>query len=401
MAMNSSTNPAAPRKPWADWLLVFFFAALLWLPTVDFFTGIDITQRSDENRLPAPAPRLTRLDFSGLQKFMADSELCFNDHFGFRKRLLRWFAQWKSRLYRDPDPGMKRVITGQNGWLFFAEQKMIEHYLGSAKFTPEQLRAWQILLEKRRDWLAARGIQYLFIVPPDKHNIYPEELPAWLQAATPINRETKLDQFEKYMREHSTVQILDLRGPLIAAKATASTYLQKDTHWNVFGAFVACQEVIKTLSKKFPDLPPLRLEDFTWTNAPVTGGDLARMLNSEPAETNNFEFTPKPNFVVPLMRSVTNFTLMWDSHNVKAISAISENPAPLKETAVVFHDSFGNKWRPFFSGSFKRVVYVWEDREFNPRIIEENRPQIVISEILERFFYSWDPEELMAKEALP
>lgn len=399
--MKPSPAPAVPRQPWADGLLILVFAVLIWLPTADSFTGIDITRASDENRLPAPKPRFTRLDFPGLQKYVADSEVYFNDHFGFRKRLLRWFQQWKSRLFRDPDPGMKRVITGQNGWLFFAEQKMIEHYLGTAKFTPEQLRAWQILLEKRRDWLAARGIQYLFVIPPDKHNIYPEELPAWLQTIAPTNRETKLDQFEKYMQEHSTVAILDLRRPLIAAKATAPIYLQKDTHWNVFGAFVACQEVIKTLARQFPDLPPLRSEDFTWTNAPATGGDLEGMLGSDAPEKNYFEFIPKPSYVVPPMRPVANFVLKWDSHNAKAISAISENPAPLKETAVVFHDSFGNKWRPFFSGSFKRVVYVWEDREFNPQIILENHPQVVVSEILERFFYTWDPEELMAKEALP
>ena len=398
MAMNSSSSPASPRKPWADWLLVFFFAALLWLPTVDFFTGIDITGPPSENRLPAPRPQFAQWSFAGLQKYAADSEIYFNDHFGFRKRLIRWFQQWKIRLYKDPGVVMKRVITGQNGWLFFAEQKMIEHYLGTAKFSPAQLRAWQMLLEKRRDWLAARGIQYLFIVPPDKHEIYPEELPAWLQNAAPTNRETKLDQFEKYMQEHSTVQILDLRRPLIAAKAAMPTYLQKDTHWNAFGAFVACQEVIKTLSKDFPDLPPLRLEDFTWTNVSATGGDLSRMLGTSPAEKNFFTFHPKSGVVVPQVRPATNFILNWGSH---IPGAISETPAPLKETAVIFHDSFGAAgWRSLLGCSFKRVVFVWDSREFNARVIEENQPRIVINEMLERYVNTMDPAEMLAKDAM-
>src|ERR1035437_10078657 len=106
--MKPSPTPAVPRQPWADGLLILVFAVLIWLPTEDSFTGIDITRASDENRLPAPKPRFTRLDFPGLQKYVADSEVYFNDHFGFRKRLLRWFQQWKSRLFRDPDPGMKR-----------------------------------------------------------------------------------------------------------------------------------------------------------------------------------------------------------------------------------------------------------------------------------------------------
>jgi hypothetical protein len=89
-------------------------------------------------------------------------------------------------------------------------------------------------------------------------------------------------------------------------------------------------------------------------------------------------------------------------HNSNAVSIIAENPAPLKETAVVFHDSFfGLRLRQFFSGSFKRVLFVWENREFNTRIIEENRPQLVVNEMLERFFNTYDPEELMAAEAVP
>ena len=396
--MNSSANPTLPRKPWADWLLVAAFAGLLWLPTVDFFTGVDLTGPPSENRLPAPKPRFTRVDFSGVQKYAADLEVYFNDHFGFRKRLIRWFQQWKTRLYHDQGVSMKRVVSGQHGWLFYGEAQMMEHYLGIAKFTPAQLEAWQKLLEKRRDWLAARGIQYLLVIPPDKQNIYSEELPAWLQKAAPANREIKLDQLLKYMREHSTVPILDVRPPLVAAKPLAPTYLQNDSHWNSFGCFVACQEVIKTLAKDFPGLPPLRLEDFTLTNMPATGGDLSRMLGKEPAEKNSFTFHPKPGVVVPQVRPATNFVLNWGSHNPHAIS---ENPGPLKETAVVFHDSFGAAWRPFLGCSFKRVVFIWDNREFNARIITENQPRIVINEMLERFVNIQDPVEMLAKDALP
>jgi hypothetical protein len=402
-AKPACTAPTVPRHPWADGLLILVFAVLIWLPTADSFTGMDITRQPSENRALAPKPRLNRLDFPGVQSYAAATELYFNDHFGFRKRLIRWFHQWKTRLFHDESAAAKSAFAGQHGWLFFAQQEMIEHYLGTAKFSTAQLRAWQTLLEKRRDWLAVRGIQYLFIIPPDKHNIYPEELPTWLQNAAPTNRETKLDQFLQYMKTHSTVPILDLRQPLLKAKAVAPTYLQTDTHWNAFGAFIACQEVIKTLTRQFPDLPPLRLEDFTWTNAPTAGGDLDKMLGSDVPEKNNFVFTPKPAVVVPMMSVATNLVLRWNMRNTNAISVIAENPAPLAETAVVFHDSYfgkGGWFRLFFGCSFKRVLYVWENREFNPQIIMGNRPRLVVSEMLERFFNTYDPEELMAKEAL-
>jgi hypothetical protein len=397
--MSSDSTKASPRQPWAEWLLAVIFVGLVWLPTADYFCHLDRAQPPNENRVMAPKPTLAKLDFPGVQRYLTGVESYFNDHFGFRIQLVRWFQHWKKEIYHDH--GNKSAIVGQNGWLFYTDADMIGHYLGTAKFTPAQLRAWQKLLEKRRDWLAARGIHYLFIIPPDKHNIYSEELPTWLQSAAPTNRVTKLDQFLQYMQEHSTVQILDLRRPLLAAKTAAPTYLQNDTHWNALGAFVACQEVIKTLSKDFSDLPPLRSADFTWTNTTLTGGDTSRILGLDVLEKNQFTVTPKPSFVAPSLRQVTNLVLNWDMHNTNATAVISENPAPLKETAVVFHDSFVNLWRPYFGGSFKRVLFIWDNREFNTRVIAENRPSIVISEMLERFFNIYDPEELMAKEAVP
>lgn len=394
--MDSSAKPASVRSSWTDRLLILVFAVLLGLPTLDYFTGIDVTRPPDENRLPAPKPQLPHWSLGALQSWLAGAEDYFNDHFGFRKRLIRWCQQWKSRLYRD-ESGHK-VLLGRQGWIFSGELGMIDDYLGLARFTPAQLRAWQTLLEKRRDWLAERGIKYLFIVAPDKHDIYPEEIPLWLQNAAPASRETKLDQFLKYMKAHSTVDILDLRPPLLAAKGTASTYLQNDTHWNLFGAFVAGQLVIQTLASQIPGLPPLRLEDFTWTNVPSAGGDLSRMLGKPMIEKNFFDFKPLPGVAMPELRPATNIVSAWDPH---AQSAISESAAPLAVNAVVFHDSFGMAWRRFFGLSFKRVVFQAERREFNTRVIEENHPQVVINEMLERFFDALDPNEIMAREALP
>ena len=393
--MTPATEKNAPRRPWADWLLIFFFAALLWLPTVDFFTGIDVTQPPGENRLPAPKPRLARLDFSGAQDYMAAAEIYFNDHFGFRKRLIRWFQQWKARLYHDLS--VHKVVAGQNGWLYTGELQMVEHYLGLAKFTPAQLQRWQALLEKRRDWLAAHGIKYLFVIPPDKQTVYPEFLPAWLQNAAPTNRETKLDQFLEYMKAHSTVEILDLRPVLIAAKKTAPTYLQNDTHWNQFGGFVGCQEVIRTLQKQFPDLPPLRLEDFLWTNTPAAGGDIARISGTTPAENNFFTFTPGPALPVLHTNEDRAYKSNWGTKTVLTV----DNPAPLRRKLVAFHDSYGAAFQEFLGHCFRHSAYEWDNHEFCPALILSNAPDVVVNEILERYVNTMDPDEMMKVDALP
>jgi hypothetical protein len=360
------------------------------------FFHLDGSRAPGENRLPAPRPQLRELRAGHWRQFLAGSEAYFNDHFGFRNKLIRWFQNWKIGIYHDRS--VYRVVTGPNHWLFTGEQQMVEHYLGILKLTPQKLQAWQTLLEQRRDWLAARGIKYLLVIPPDKQTIYPEELPAWLVNAVPINRETKLDQLVKYMREHSTVEILDLRQTLLAAKATAPTYLQNDTHWNLFGGFVGSQAVIKSLQKQFPDLPPLRLEDFTWTNRPATGGDLAQMIGSDAVDQNIFQFAPGPGLPRLKIYDATNIVSVWDAHK---LSRITENPVPRRETAVIFHDSFGNAWQQFLGYSFQKIVFMSDNREFNPSVILANKPDIVINEMLERYFNTQYPEELMAHDRLP
>jgi len=393
--MNPATDHTPPRRGWADWMVIAAFALLLWAPTLDSFIGLDHSRPPGENRLPAPPPRLAQLNFAGLKQFLAGTDAYFNDHFGFRKKLIRWFQNWKLGLFHDRT--VYNVITGRHGWLFTSDLQMVEHYLGLVKFTPVELKSWQTLLERRRDWLARRGIKYLFVVPPDKQTIYPEELPAWLADAAPPGRETKLDQFLQFMREHSTVEILDLRQPLREARQTAPTYLQNDTHWNLFGGFVACQELVRELTNQLP-VPPLRLEDFRWTNDPITGGDLAQMAGNSRVDQNHFRFAPGPDLPALTFCDLTNAVSFWDPHKP---SRSVENPAPLKYTAVVFHDSFGIVWQQFLGYSFKKIVFMSENREFNPAIILETKPDVVINEVLERYFNTQSPEELMAGQPLP
>jgi hypothetical protein len=54
----------------------------------------------------------------------------------------------------------------------------------------------------------------------------------------------------------------------------------------------------------------------------------------------------------------------------------------------MFHDSFGLSLQPFLSERFARIVYSsgsgdWR-RNFDPGLVERERPQVVIQEIAER-----------------
>jgi len=250
---------------------------------------------------------------------------------------------------------------------------LVEHYQGILQFSAQELSDLQTLQERRRDWLARRGIKYLFVIAPDKQSIYPEYLPSWLK---PIRRHTKLDQFFTYMRAHSTVTVVDLRPALREAKAIAPTYYQTDSHWNSFGGFVGCEEIIKVLANQMPGLKPLSLESFEFKNQQFSGGDLSLLLGVRAAEEDR-TLVPKTNLpaLVQTIRNPKSTVPDCFTDNSRATGS-----------AAVFRDSFGPAWIPFLGYHFRRTGFYFAPGELDTNIVMRTKPDVVISEIVERHF---------------
>jgi len=371
---------------WKNGVLISLFAIVLWLPVLDVYLHLDWTAPRSENRALAPYPKF-QPGRHALQAYVAGLEAYFNDHFGCRKCLIQWHNKMRWFLFNDKYT--RSVLIGKAGWLFASEFQMVEHYSGQLQFTPEQLHDWQLLLEKRRDWLARRGIAYVFVVAPDKHTIYPEELPSWV---TKVRSQTKLDQFVAYMRTNSSVHVLDLRDAVRAAKSNGPTYLKTDTHWNYLGGFAAYQELLKTLARQAPglNLEPLPLSDFTPTNRLQPGGDLARILGLSMTESNAYFFTPKPG--------LPKFSDRQPSLEHYKDPGYINNPQA-QGRLILFHDSFAGCWTPFLGYHFNQITTRWQ-YDLDPACVERDKPDIVVTEMLERFFNIEDPKKMMAKEAL-
>jgi hypothetical protein len=384
-----AAHPAKERAAsrWPDHALIGLFFLLLFLPLVDLGLHIDPTSPPSENRLLAVFPQ--RPDgMAGLKKFQSGWEAYFNDHFGCRKVLVMWHNKLKWSMFHEKNA--RKVLVGTGGWMFMSEKWMIEHFCGTRTFTEPELNDWQKLLERRRDWLAQRGIKYLFVLAPDKQSIYPEYLPAWLKD---LGGQTKADQFFAHMKAHSTVEVLDLRPALIAAKKSAPVYLKTDTHWNQFGTFVACENIVQTLAHQLPGLVPVAWDSFDRTNRLAVGGDLVDMrgIRISMAESNAVFFTPKPG--LPVLE-----TFIPTGEHAKDL-AIAKNPQG-NGLAIIFTDSFGRGWIPFLSYQFGEADFFWQYHVDGP-LVERRKPVVVINEMLERFFNVTDPTELYGQDVLP
>lgn len=378
-------NAAQNHRRWPAHALAVLFFVFLGLPLLDLFFHIDPTSPPSENRVLAKFPPYPE-GFSDLRRFLAGWENYFSDHFGCRRCLILWHNKLKWSLFQEKS--VRNVLVGTDGWLFFSGAQMVEHYRGALQFTETELADWQKLLERRRDWLAVRGIKYLFVLAPDKQSVYRENLPDWLQ---PLAGRTKVDQFLAHMQAHSTVEILDLRPVLLAARKSAPVYQKTDTHWNELGALFAGEEVIRALGKnQWPQLAPISLDLFDRTNRLAPGGDLARGLGVSLTESNAIFLTPKPE-LPPLEIFIPT------GEHIKDMSS-AKNPQG-RGRAMIYHDSFGRYWVPFLGYQFGEADFFWQ-YHLDAARIENEKPVVVVNEMLERFFNVADPRELSALDAL-
>ena len=167
------------------------------------------------------------------------------------------------------------VTLGSSGWLYFASESAVSSYRAARPFSSEQLEQYRRLLEARRDWLAERGIRYLMIIAPNKDTIYPEFVP---RSFNKLHSRSRLDQLLDYMKERSSVLILDIRDDLRRAKQVERVYDVTDSHWNPRGAYVAYVRIMQAISEWFPEARARPRSEFDDVVQIGPGGDLARML---------------------------------------------------------------------------------------------------------------------------
>ncbi|MFQ5645276.1 MAG: hypothetical protein ACE5FQ_16495 [Thiogranum sp.] len=232
--------------------------------------------------------------------------------------------------------------------MFYAGDGVLEDVRGTLRFTHAELKAWAAALTHRHRTLRQRGIAYLFVLAPNKHSIYPEYLPDWLQ---PGHAGTRTDQWVAFMRSRTSVPIVDLRGVLAAQKSLGPLYRKYDTHWNAIGAHLAQTAIVASLSLQVPvpAAESVTADSFRWQ--PRKGGDLARLLGAGDLVEN-----------LPVSDGHRSQCHWGKKRNEK--SGQPENRirvdycAKNRLTAWVFHDSFMNQVRWFLSPYFSVTRYV-------------------------------------------
>jgi hypothetical protein len=336
-------------------------------PGIVMLTRDETHEATTENRVLAEQPNWC-WEYGAACEYPAAFEKFFNDAFGFRKALTSWHHLAAMRCFGlSPSD---TVAVGKDGWLFL--ECSIADHRGDRHFTEQDLELRTRVLQERHDWLAAQGIRYLVVLVPNKPTVYPDKV------AGHVVRRFETDNvrlLEEHATRHSSVQILNLTDCLAEASRTHETYPANDCHWNDYGAYVGYRAMIDRLAGWYPGLTPTAFEDLTPTEIPH-GGDLGNMIGllEELAVPRTLLRPTKPRF-----------KLVERIHEpYPYYSEITTVDDPSLPTAVVFHDSFMTNQREFLSENFRLTKYLRIETGFDPQVIREYRPHVVIQEVVER-----------------
>lgn len=307
-----------------------------------------------------------RVSFNSLVDFPQNYGKSFNTNFIYRDTLIR--TEYWLRYFVLRETVFPQVLLGSDGWMFYTNEGNLDYYQRVKPLSETQTVKINANLMEIQKRMEANGIKFLLVIAPNKETIYPEYLPTGIPRA---ENPTWADQIVVSM-EGTPVHILDLRPVLQNARPVAPVYFKTDTHWNPVGARAAYDAILTSLKPGFPILQPHPLSDFDQVTE-TSSGDLAELIHLKGDVTESFTALharfEKPSKGLKNPPTGQMITVMPDQALPKA---------------VIFRDSFFNGLQPFTSEHFSRVVYV-SDFKVDFNLIKEERPDIVILEVAERY----------------
>lgn len=218
---------------------------------------------------------------------------------------------------------------------------------------------------------------------PVKPNIYDEYLPPFIRK---VNPQTRLDKLKEALSGDTLVRFVDVRDALREGKQYHQVYYKTDNHWNDYGAYYAYRSLAKAIIRDFPGGKHISLDDLQLdtTKYMELGGGEAMMLQGGAEFREPFvRLRPRSPRAKPVKEK--KYTPPAGFAYADSYEIAYENPHASLPSAVIIRDSFSDFMMQYFSEDFKRSVMIFDNWEYkaNENIIENEKPQVVILELIE------------------
>jgi hypothetical protein len=364
-------------------LFISCFLIIISLPLISIDRKSIVSEK--ENRVLAAFPALLRDDGTNdrvnIRSIPKEFDSYINDRFGFRNTIV----SLTNALNKTSKTINGNVIIGKNDWLFYSrvdDGNNIGDFFKLNLFTDTEVEQFIEKIEKRREWCNKNGIQFLFLIAPNKHNVYPEYYP--FERPDGI---TRTGQIMSALPEGLKDCVIFPLDTIIQHKTDGMPlYFETDTHWNMAGAYYAFDLLFNRIKQLFPKItfPEISfITDISYDSS----GDIVPMSG----------FTSYGKRTIPNMYPTEgwgNYYQYKKNDGVNGVIINSDNKSLPK--AIIFRDSFFSALEPFTSTLFSSAEYNWRQfSEAERNTVLKNKPDIIIWEVVERSisgipYLKWD-----------
>lgn len=363
-----------PQLKVQDFILFVFFVITILSQLLYFIVNGHRSVLESEKRLTTSFPKK---DTISIRKYTIQLENYFNDQLQGQNKFTHLNNKLRYSLFSELSTS-KLVHFGENGWLFDISGTSKVVYENKNPYTINELKRITSLLQNRSNWLKKLGIKYYVVFPEMPHQFYNEYIGKKL---IKYNPESQLNQVIKYLKVNSDISIIDINTSMQLAKKTSNKelYYKVDSHWNYYGAFIAYKAIIKHIQKDFKNLKnSIPENEINWNVLYNEEGDLARLVSLDHSLLRK-DYFPS-NIKINTAKKIINKNTV--GYIMSGPILTYESSDSLAPTMLMFRDSYANNLIPYFSWQFSRHTYVWSTL-FYPKIILSEKPDIVITEMME------------------
>lgn len=295
------------------------------------------------------------------------------------------------------DSGIYGVVIGYNYMSYFDD--CLPDFLGTNLISEKEIESLKTRTAKKIQDLRDKGCsaEIIYLLSPNPMRVWPEDVP---KRYTEFKGDTLLRQWKAGVTAGGAT-VIDLSDVMMERKNDEFKIWHKtDSHWSEYGALIAYEELMKYISKRYPDAAPRPRADFEIYNKEVNFGDIYATLGlslSDMCETSTFvEFKFDP----PHYNSDydTGHVNIYDQDcsmrmSVRPIHARVQfdhtTETNLKglnlPSAYFFRDSFEGPLHAFYTDRFSKARFkgMWDYR-FNVNDIVKEDPDYIIYVINER-----------------
>jgi len=282
------------------------------------------------------------------------------------------------------------VVTGRDGWADWGDVQAqnFSQEVGRRLLSNAELAAWQAYFRGLRDRLASKGVRLYIVVTPAKYDIYPDKMPEWAQK---LRGSVPLDQL---LANSPDLPIIDVRQTLTKARASHDVFSRINSHWSLYGAYVAWKQIAGCIDDSAPQL------DHRVSAPPISGVDVQTTSNEFAA----YGVATATDWTVPRYAGALQPVDVTSASGTRTIDGSSSVPltqlpvetqtqgAQSSASVLMLRDSFGDALSTLVDQSFATSWQVRHNLDMGPgaqpdvdALVAKDHPDIVIYQMAARY----------------